>query len=92
MPRHYGEVRMKAGKAGGVVTVEVERPDVTDLIASGQPNTVSVRFRPKISAETCFGFGLSAFSSFGDSAETSFSAERGCFGQNNCFGQQRMFG
>ena len=31
MPRHYGEVRMKAGKARGVETVE--RPDVTDLIA-----------------------------------------------------------
>ena len=59
---------------------------------SGQPNTVSVRFRPKISAKICFGFGLSAFSSFGDSAETHFSAERGCFGRNDCFGQERMFG
>ena len=55
---------------------------------SGQPNTVSVRFRPKISAEICFGFGLSAFSSFGDSAETLFSAERGCFGQNDSFCQK----
>ena len=33
VPKHYGEARMSAGKRKGVETVEVERPDVTDLIA-----------------------------------------------------------
>ena len=51
---------------------------------SGQPNTVSVWFWQKFSAKIYFGFGLSAFFSFGD------SAERRCFGRNNCFGQKRM--
>ena len=41
---------------------------------SGQTETVSVRFQPKILAG--FGFGISVFSLFGVSAETLFSADR----------------
>ena len=46
-------------------------------VTSGQTETVSVWFRPKISA--CFGFGVSVFSLFGVSAETLFSAEASLF-------------
>ena len=41
-------------------------------LTGGQPNTVLVPFWPKFSAKIYFGFGLSAFFSFGDSAETCF--------------------
>ena len=50
---------------------------------SGQTETVSVRFRPKISA--FFGFGVSVFSLFGASAEILFSAETAFFGRNTLF-------
>ena len=52
---------------------------------SGQSNTVPVWFWQKILGEICFGFRLSAFSSFGD------SAERGYFGLND-FWPKKMFG
>ena len=48
--------------------------------SSGQTEIVSVRFRPKFRLEICFGFGVSAFSHFGDSAETLLSAEIDYFG------------
>ena len=47
---------------------------------SGQTETVSVRFRPKISACLGLGFGISVFSLFGVSAETA------CFGRITLFG------
>ena len=47
---------------------------------SGQTETVSVRFRPKFRLEICFGFGVLAFSIFGNSAETLLSAEIDYFG------------
>ena len=47
---------------------------------SGQTEIVSVRFRPRFRLEICFGFGVSAFSHFGDSAETLLSAEIYFFG------------
>ena len=52
---------------------------------SGQPNTASVRFRPKY-------VSVSAFRLSPVSAIWPKHAERGCFGQNDCFGQKRMFG
>ena len=50
---------------------------LVSMHCSGQTETVSVWFRPKISA--CFGFGVSVFSLFGVLAETA------CFGQNTLY-------
>ena len=52
---------------------------------SGQTKTVSVWFRPKISACFGFGFGVSVFSLFGVLAETLFLAKTACFGRNTLF-------
>ena len=50
---------------------------VNSFVNSGQTETVSVRFQPKISAS--FSFGISVFSLFGVSAETA------CFGRITLF-------
>ena len=39
--------------------------DFESIKISGQPNIISVRFRPNILAKISFGFGISAFVSFG---------------------------
>ena len=48
-----------------------------DSEPSGQTETVSVQFRPKISA--CFGFGISVFSLFGFRPKQPVSAEKPYF-------------
>ena len=64
----------------GWEVIPIKRFNFTiEMIGSGQPNTVSVRFWPKFSAKICFSFGLSAFFSFGDSAETCFFGRKKLF-------------
>ena len=46
---------------------------------SGQTETVLVRFRPKVSAETVSAFGVSEIFIFGVSALSAVSAEIGMF-------------